>query len=53
MDAILAARRKGRGEWSEASTVREAMRKATLLPPRKAPAWLRDAASEAELQIID
>jgi hypothetical protein len=47
------ARRKGRGDWSEASTVREAIRKATLLPPGKPPAWLRDAGSEAERQIID
>src|SRR6266513_689942 len=47
------ARRKGRGDWSEASTAREAIRKATLLPPRKAAAWLVDAASEAERQIVD
>jgi hypothetical protein len=47
------ARREGRGDWSEASTAREAIRKATLLPPRKAVAWLLDAASEAERQIID
>ena len=47
------ARRKGRADWSEASTVNEAIRKATLLPPRKQPAWLRDAGSEAERQIID
>ena len=45
--------RKGRGDWVEASTVREAVRKATLLPPRKAPAWLLDAASEAERQVMD
>jgi hypothetical protein len=41
------------GDWSEASTVREAIRKATLLPARKPPAWLRDAAVKAETQIID
>jgi hypothetical protein len=46
------ARRKESGDWSEASTVREAVRKATLLPARKPPAWLRDAAAEAEKQII-
>ena len=46
------ARRKGGGDWSEASTVREAIRKATLLPARKPPAWLRDAAVEVEKQII-
>jgi hypothetical protein len=47
------ARRKGRADWSEASTVRGAIRKATLLPPRKPPVWVREAASEAERQIID
>ena len=46
------ARRKGRADWSEASTVKEAIRKATLLPPGKPPAWLRDVSSEAERQII-
>lgn len=43
-----AARRRGRADWSEASTVKEAIRKATLLPPGKEPAWLRDAASKAD-----
>ena len=47
------ARRKGRADWSEASTVNEAIRKATLLPPRKEPTWLREAGSEAERQIVD
>lgn len=47
------ARRKGIGDWSDASTVLEAIRKATLLPARKPPAWLREAASEAEREIID
>jgi hypothetical protein len=39
------ARRRGSGGWSEASSVREAIRKAMLLPPRK-PAWLNEAAAE-------
>jgi hypothetical protein len=47
------ARRKGRGDRSEASTAREAIRKAMLLPPGKSAAWLLDAASDAEQQIID
>ena len=47
------ARRQGRADWSEASTVREAIRRATLLPPRKPPGWLSAAAAEAERQIID
>jgi hypothetical protein len=47
------ARRKGRSDWSEASTAREAIRMATLLPPRKPPAWLLKAAVEAERKIMD
>jgi hypothetical protein len=47
------ARRKGRVDWSEASTVREAIRRAILLPARKPPGWLAEAAVEAERQIID
>jgi hypothetical protein len=46
------ARRKGGGNWSEATTAREAIRRATLLPPRKVPAWLREAAVDAERHII-
>jgi hypothetical protein len=44
------ARRKGSGNWSEAA--REAIRRATLLPHRTLPAWLGEAAVEAERQII-
>jgi hypothetical protein len=47
------ARRKGRSDWSEAPTAREAIRRATLLSPHKPPAWLRDTASDAERQIVD
>jgi hypothetical protein len=46
------ARRKGRSDWSEASTAREAIRMATLLPPRKPPSWLLEAALEAERKIM-
>jgi hypothetical protein len=42
------AHRRGSGGWSEASTAREAIRRATLLPPRKLPAWVNAAAAEAE-----
>ncbi len=45
------ARRRGSGGWSEASTAREAIRHAMLLPPRKVPAWLNEAAVEAERQM--
>jgi hypothetical protein len=45
------ARRKGTGKWSEASTVREAIRRALLLAPRQLPAWLTDAAADAERRL--
>jgi hypothetical protein len=46
------ARRKGKLDWWEASTAREAIPRATLLPPRKPPAWLSEAAADAERQIM-
>jgi hypothetical protein len=46
------ARRKGLGEWCDGSTAREAIRRATLLPPRKPPAWLGEAAADAERLIM-
>ena len=45
------AHQKGRGGWSEATTAREAIRRALLLPPRKLPAWVNQAAAEAERRI--
>ena len=45
------ARRKGSSGWSEASTAREAIRRAMLLPPRKLPAWLNEAAADAEREL--
>ena len=45
------AHRGGSGGWSEASTAREAIRKAMLLPPRKLPRWLHEAAAEAEREL--
>jgi hypothetical protein len=45
------ARRTGSSAWSEASTTREAIRRAMLLPPRKLPAWLHNAATEAEREL--
>ena len=47
------ARRKGKADWSEASTAREAIRRATLVPPHTPPAWLKDAAADAERLILD
>jgi hypothetical protein len=45
------ARRKGQQDWCQASTSREAIRQATLLPSRKPPAWLREAATAAEVKV--
>lgn len=45
------ARRRGSVDWQEASTAREAIRRATLLPAGKSPAWLNEAAAEAERQL--
>jgi hypothetical protein len=45
------APRSGSGGWSEASTAREAIRRAVLLPPRKPPAWLNRAAAQAEREL--
>ncbi len=45
------AHRKGSGRWSEASTAREAIRRAMLLPPGKPPAWLEQIAADAERQL--
>ena len=50
--AGLLARRKGNADWCEASTAREAIRRATLLPPRRPPKWLGEAAADAERQIM-
>jgi hypothetical protein len=45
------ARRTGQTDWCQATTAREAIRKATLLPSRKPPAWLREAAATADAQL--
>ena len=45
------ARRKGSSGWSEAPSAREAIRRAMLLPPRKLPGWLNEAAAEAEREL--
>ena len=47
------ARRQGQSDWTEATTAREAIRRAILLPPRKPPPWLSKAAADAEGQIRD
>jgi hypothetical protein len=46
------AHRKGAGGWAEATTAREAIRKATLLAPGKAAPWLQEAAADAERRIL-
>jgi hypothetical protein len=46
------ARRSGKTDWCEASTASEVIRRATLLPPRKPPAWLSEVAADAERQIM-
>lgn len=45
------ARRTGKLDWAEATTPQEAIRKATLLPPKKMPAWLDQAVAEARSQL--
>ncbi len=45
------AHRRRSGGWSEATTPREAIRRATLLPPSKLPTCLNEAAAEAERKI--
>jgi hypothetical protein len=46
------ARRAGHVDWHEASTPAEAIRRAILLPARKPPGWLREAAATAEAQLL-
>jgi hypothetical protein len=46
------ARRAGNRDWYEASTPAEAIRRAILLPARKPPEWLRQAAASAEAQLL-
>jgi len=41
------ARRRGTQNWTQATTPREAIRRATLHSPGKPPAWLVRAAAEA------
>lgn len=46
------ARRSGKANWAEGSTAQEAIRRATLLPARKLPAWVALAAARAEALIL-
>ena len=46
------ARRAGNVDWHEASTPAEAIRRAILLPARRPPVWLREAAAAAEQQLL-
>jgi hypothetical protein len=45
------ARRSGTHDWAQATTPREAIRRAALLPAKKAPAWLDVAVADAEAQL--
>jgi hypothetical protein len=45
------ARRSGTHGWAEATTAREAIRRAALLPAKKAPGWLDEAVEDAERQL--
>jgi hypothetical protein len=46
------ARRAGNVEWHEATTPAEAIRRAILLPARKPPSWLREAAATAQAKLL-
>ena len=43
------ARRSGQQLWCEASTAREAIQRAALLPPRQRTVWLEEAAAERQI----
>ena len=45
------ARRSGTHDWAEATTPKEAIRRALLLPAKKAPAWLDVAVRETERRL--
>ena len=45
------ARRAGKQDWAEATTPQEAIRKATLLPPKKTAAWLHKAVAKARSKL--
>jgi hypothetical protein len=48
---VLVARRAGKQDWAQADTAHEAIRKASLLPPKKRAAWLDHAAADARKQL--
>jgi hypothetical protein len=45
------ARRVGKPGWAQATTPREAIRRAMVLPAGKTPGWLKVAAAEAEQKL--
>jgi hypothetical protein len=45
------ARRAGKQDWAQADTPHEAIRKATLLAPKKRAVWLDQAAADARKQL--
>jgi hypothetical protein len=52
VEVVLGRASSGKADWCEASTASEAIRRATLLAPRKPPAWLSEVAADAERQIM-
>ena len=46
------ARRAGQQDWCEATTAREAIRRATLMSPRQRAVWLDEAAAAAEQKLL-
>lgn len=48
---VYLARRARTQDWRDASTIREAVRKALLLPAGKQPGWLTEVAADLERQL--
>jgi hypothetical protein len=47
------ARLAGKQDWAQADMPHAAIRKASLLPPKKRTAWLDQAATDAQKQLED
>jgi hypothetical protein len=52
VEVVLGRASQRQGGRCEASTASEVICRATLLPPRKPPAWLSEVAADAERQIM-
>ncbi len=51
-ELVWVARRKGQAGWRRGASAAEAIRSATLLPPKKKKPWLAAAAAQAE-RVLD